>query len=80
MSDHDHTGCIEVRDSASDFVDGEMSATLSDRIKQHLGICGDCDSWVKSFATTVGLIKEIPPEKPPESLMAKIKNIPGSHN
>jgi predicted anti-sigma-YlaC factor YlaD len=67
-------------DSASDYIDGEIPTTISERIKQHLGICSDCDSWVKTLAATVGLIKEVPQEEVPDSLMSKIRDIPRSNS
>ena len=69
--------CKEVRSSASDYVDGDAEESLTEVIKRHLGLCRDCDGWVKSFATTVGLVKQVPQEEVPESLRQKIRDISG---
>jgi predicted anti-sigma-YlaC factor YlaD len=70
--------CKEVRSSASDYVDGEASSSLTEVIKRHLGLCRDCDGWVKTFATTVGLVRQVPQEEVPESLRQKIREISDS--
>ncbi len=67
--------CGEVRDNASDFVDGEVSPRLTTRIRHHLGLCTDCDGWVTSLAQTVGLIRQVPQERVPDSLREKIRKI-----
>ena len=65
----------EVRSHGSDYVDGDISASLTERIKVHLGICEDCNGWMRTFAVTVGLVQNVPQEKVPESLREKIKSI-----
>lgn len=67
--------CGQVHATASDFIDGDSPTSFSDRVKEHLGLCDDCDGWMKSLATTVGLIREIPQEDVPDSLKEKIRDI-----
>ncbi len=67
--------CGEVHDNASDFIDGEVSITLTSRIKHHLGFCDDCDGWVTSLAQTVGFVRQIPQHEVPDSLKEKLKNL-----
>lgn len=67
--------CMEVRMNASDFIDGESAPSLTNRIKRHLGICSDCNGWVKTFAATVGFAREMPQEEVPETLHQKIRDI-----
>ena len=72
----DGTGdCAEVRDNASDFIDGEVTPTLTMRIRHHLGLCSDCDPWFTSVAQTVGLMRSAPQEDVPASLREKIRQI-----
>ena len=73
---HGPVNCNEVRSSASELVDGDVSTSFVDVVKRHLGLCNDCDGWVKSFATTVGLVKQVPQEEVPESLRQKIRDLP----
>ncbi len=68
--------CGEVRASASDYIDGEATPSLAHRIKDHLGLCRDCDGWVKTLAATVGFTRDLPKQQVPDSLRAKIRDIP----
>ena len=67
--------CTEVRENASDYIDGEAAVSLTQRVKNHIGLCDDCDGWVKSHATTVGLTRQLPQEEVPASLKQKIRSI-----
>jgi len=67
--------CSEVKDNASDFIDGEVSPTIATRLKHHLGICDNCDGWMASLAQTVGLLRQSPQHEVPESLRRKISQI-----
>jgi hypothetical protein len=68
--------CMEVREHASEFMDADAPQPLAERIKRHLGICDGCDSWMKTLGITVGLLKTMPKEQPPDSLKQKIRAIP----
>ena len=67
--------CGEVHDNASDFIDGEVSPNITSRIRHHLGFCDDCDGWMTSFAQTVGLVRQTPQKKVPDSLKESLKKI-----
>ena len=67
--------CEEVLDNASDFIDGQVSQKLTTRIRHHLGLCTDCNSWVTSLAHTVGLLRQVPQQEVPNSLREKISRL-----
>ena len=67
--------CGEVRDNASDFIDGEVSPRLTTRIRHHLGLCTDCDGWITNLAQMVGLLRQVPQREVPPSLIRKISKI-----
>ena len=67
--------CEEVRASGSDYIDGECEEEIHSRIMEHLGLCRDCDSWLKSLAMTVGLLRDTPEIEVPESTMKRIREI-----
>ena len=69
-------GCSEVMAHASDYIDGDSSPSLTHRIKDHLGLCRDCNGWVKTLAATVGFTRELPQQEVPDTLKKKIRNIP----
>lgn len=65
--------CTEVRVRGSDLIDEDCPEPLGARIRTHLGLCTDCDSWFRSLALTVGLLREIPEQKVPESTLEKVR-------
>ncbi|MDP6823311.1 MAG: hypothetical protein QF554_08475 [Dehalococcoidia bacterium] len=67
--------CGEVRESGSDYIDGDCEEQVQSQIMQHLGLCTDCDGWLKSLAMTVGLLRETPEIEVPESTMERIRGI-----
>lgn len=67
--------CDEVHANASDFIDDDCTPSLTHRIKAHLGLCRDCDGWVRTLATTVGIARDLPQEEVPDSLKQKIRDI-----
>ncbi|MEE8363294.1 MAG: hypothetical protein V3S18_04415 [Dehalococcoidia bacterium] len=67
--------CEDLRASGSDWLDDDLPESLSTRIRNHLGLCNDCDGWLKSLATTVGLLRDMPAAEAPESTREKVRRI-----
>ncbi len=67
--------CDEIRKNGSDFIDGECEEEIHSHIMEHLGLCSDCNGWLKSLAMTVGLMRDTPQVEVPESTMERIRNI-----
>ena len=67
--------CSEIKENASDFIDGEAPKSITTRIKHHLGICDNCDGWMTSLAQTVGLTRQVPQREVPDSLKKKIRSL-----
>lgn len=68
--------CSEVKENASDLIDNDgVDPGMITRIRHHLGLCTNCDSWLSSLAETVGLVQGLPQEEPSDSLMDKIRGI-----
>ena len=72
---HGSIHCEELRDSASDYIDGDISESLSSRIRVHLGLCDGCQGWLGGLWSTVRLLRALPKAEPPESLMANIRRL-----
>ncbi len=68
-----HCECEEVHAHASDYLEGDAPAPLVDRIKRHIGLCRDCDGWVNTLKATVGVLKALPSEPPPDSLKDRVR-------
>ncbi len=67
--------CDEIRENGSDYIDGDCEEQVQSQIMQHLGLCTDCDGWLKSLAMTVGLLRETPEIEVPESTMKRVRGI-----
>ncbi len=67
--------CDELRANGSDYIDGECEEEMHSRIMGHLGLCRDCDGWIKSLARTVGLLRDTPDVEVPESTMERVRGI-----
>ena len=67
--------CSELRGNGSEYLDGECEEEINSRIMEHLGLCTDCDGWLKSLAMTVGLMRDTPDVEVPEDTMERIRAI-----
>ena len=72
---HESIHCEEVRDNASDYIDGDISQTLAGQIRAHLGLCDGCQGWLSGLWSTVRLLRALPQAEPPESLMTSIRRL-----
>ena len=61
--------CGEVRDLASDYLDGDVDGSLRGRIVAHLERCGLCRAFVESLRATVSLLGSLERAEPPQSLI-----------
>jgi len=71
---HEGTGqatCREMAEWVSEYVDGELAASLREAIDRHCGDCPPCEAFVRTLARTVELIRARPQEPlSPERLQA----------
>lgn len=65
--------CVDVRESSSDLIDGDLDESLVARINEHLGGCGPCRSFIQTMRATVGLLRSIPVQKAPPDFAEKLK-------
>ncbi len=64
--------CREVRDSSSDFIDGELADGVNGRYKSHLERCGPCHAFVNTLRATVNLLRATPKQKAPDDFRRRI--------
>jgi anti-sigma factor RsiW len=63
---HDHTlSCREMAEHLSDYLDGDLAASLRALIDAHRGECPPCEAFLKTLAKTVDLIRSQPREPLP---------------
>lgn len=71
--------CKEIIDFLLDYVDGELSENKHAEFEKHLNVCPDCVAYIKSYNSTIELVKLINdsegnkiPEKIPHGLVDAI--------
>ncbi|MBI4218629.1 MAG: zf-HC2 domain-containing protein [Chloroflexi bacterium] len=65
----------EVRENASDFLDGQAPAGLTERIRIHLAECPDCHGFVGTLRATIAALRNLPVVEPPKSTEERIRRI-----
>ena len=65
--------CGEVRDLASDYLDGEVGRSLRGRVVAHLERCGLCMAFVETLRATVSLLGSLERAEPPQSLKGAVR-------
>jgi anti-sigma factor RsiW len=53
--EHDHANCREMLGRFSDYIDGELEATLCAEIEAHLDGCPDCRVMIDTMRRTITL-------------------------
>lgn len=78
QSSHDRQ-CREVKDNASDYLEGDASPSLAERIRIHLAECRDCDGFVGTLRATIAALRNLPVQSPPDSTLERARKIAGNH-
>lgn len=65
----------EVRDRASDYLDGDAPAPLMDRIRLHLDECPDCRGFIGTLRATIAAIRNLPKIEPPRTTQERIERV-----
>ncbi len=69
-----HKECIEFFEVISEYIDGELDATICRDIERHLEDCSDCRNCLESLRKTINLCKELASEKIPPEIQKRIRN------
>ena len=56
-TEHDHPICREMLGQFSDYIDGELEATLCAEIEAHLYGCPDCQVMIDTMRRTITLYR-----------------------
>jgi predicted anti-sigma-YlaC factor YlaD len=64
--------CVEVRLAISDFVDGNASGELGQRMKLHLSNCRDCSAIVNGVRNLVHLTRDLHAFKVPQRFATRL--------
>ncbi|NGZ59640.1 MAG: hypothetical protein CV081_03925 [Nitrospira sp. LK265] len=64
MTQHRHTHaksrCLRILRRLSAYIDDELSASICQEIRRHLGACPNCETFVTSLRQTVSLCRHSP--------------------
>ena len=67
------TGCRQVFELLSEFVDGELSHSERETLARHLDACPPCEEFLKTFQAARTLCREALLEKMPEELKERLR-------
>lgn len=66
-------GCVDARNSASDYIDDDMEPALGRRIRAHLEKCPPCLSFFNTLRATVGLLRKMESRQAPPDFADRVK-------
>ena len=66
--------CEEVRGLISEYIEEELSESLSSGVKQHCETCGECAAELKSFKNMLGMVSELREVGAPEGFQARVRD------
>ena len=68
-----HDDCKKYFDRISEYLDGELDASICEKINQHLKDCPECRNCLESLKKTVDLCKKMPLETIPEDARDRLR-------
>ncbi len=72
---HDHGVCQQIMDHISDYVDGELEASLCAELEAHLSGCRNCRVMVDTVRKTITLYHAQPPVELPSDVQGRLYKI-----
>lgn len=73
--EHDHGVCQEILDRMSDYVDGELEASLCAELEAHLAGCRNCRVMVDTMRKTITLYHAQPPAELPSDVQGRLYKV-----
>ena len=67
--------CRDVTERASDEIDGRLTVRERLALQAHLAVCVHCRRYLRQFARTVGLLREMPADAVDEMAEQKAMSI-----
>jgi anti-sigma factor RsiW len=67
--------CRELIEFLNEYVDGTLDAARRAEFERHLGLCRDCENYLRSYRSTIDLCKDaldepVPADVPDELIQA----------
>jgi len=80
---HSHDGmamtCRELFERLSEYVDGELSQELCQKIRKHMDGCDPCVNFAKTLKTTADLCRRLPSAPIPPEVAADLRDFLSQH-
>ncbi|MBI4311850.1 MAG: zf-HC2 domain-containing protein [Chloroflexi bacterium] len=67
-----HTGCRELFERASEYLEVSLTPEEIDHLRRHLDACRNCRSFVATLQETISLLKTLPSKTLPPDLKARL--------
>ena len=74
-AEHDHTRCRELLGQFSDYIDGDLEASLCAEIETHLAGCPDCQVMVDTMRKTITLYHRQAPAALPSDVEKRLYRV-----
>lgn len=65
--------CEEARANSSDYIDGEIDATLEARIHAHLSDCPLCEAFFRTLRETIATLRGMPTLTAPVGFAERVR-------
>ena len=67
-------GCGSVVKLLADYLEGQLAPSLRQELDEHLGKCPDCVTQLRTYASTVSLLRSLRDEELPPQLRLTVKS------
>ena len=65
--------CRELFSRLSEYLDGELDASICEETETHLGDCPPCQQFLESLRRTVDWVRRLPEEAEPEAVRREVR-------
>lgn len=64
--------CRELADLLFDYVAGELAQEQAELVRQHLGKCRPCGTYITTYQITIRLSRQLPLRPMPDDLLKRL--------
>lgn len=67
--------CSRLVQLLADYLDGVLPADQREALERHLGGCPDCDAFLRTYRTTVALLRTLRDADLPQALRERLSGV-----
>jgi RNA polymerase sigma-70 factor (ECF subfamily) len=71
--------CRDIFRRLSEYLDGDLTPELCERIRRHLAVCPNCGAFTNTLRKTVELCRKLPQQPVPPDVRRKLRATIRSH-